>query len=134
MVNYLGELEDDDLVMFSVEHLKDHKGPTKLVEGLEPVCPIHLLDYNFRLVLHPRSWRKRPSSLSSLFGDKLSSRAWPTARVFIPNACWLTEVTGVGLTNGAGALHFGTRFDLDGRVFVALHDDEVVVWPSHDQR
>jgi RNA-binding protein 25 len=37
MVNYLGELEDDDLVMFVVEHLKDHKGPQKLIEGVEPV-------------------------------------------------------------------------------------------------
>ncbi|EIN12176.1 hypothetical protein PUNSTDRAFT_49469 [Punctularia strigosozonata HHB-11173 SS5] len=37
MVKYLGELEDDDLVMFVLEHLKDHKGPAKLVEGLEPV-------------------------------------------------------------------------------------------------
>lgn len=37
MTKYLGELEDDDLVMFTVEHLKDHKGPQKLVEGLEPV-------------------------------------------------------------------------------------------------
>ena len=37
MTKYLGELEDDDLVMFTVEHLKDHKGPHKLVEGLEPV-------------------------------------------------------------------------------------------------
>ena len=43
MVKYLGELEDDDLVMFSIEHLKDHKGPQKLVEGLEPVRQlIHL--------------------------------------------------------------------------------------------
>ena len=40
MTKYLGELEDDDLVLFSVEHLKDHKGPQKLVEGLEPVCGI----------------------------------------------------------------------------------------------
>ena len=40
MTNYLGELEDDDLVLFSVEHLKDHKGPQKLVEGLEPVCEL----------------------------------------------------------------------------------------------
>ena len=37
MMKYLGELEDDDLVMFVLEHLKDHKGPHKLVEGLEPV-------------------------------------------------------------------------------------------------
>lgn len=38
MTKYLGELEDDDLVMFVLEHLKDHKGPHKLVDGLEPVC------------------------------------------------------------------------------------------------
>jgi RNA-binding protein 25 len=50
MVNYLGELEDDDLVMFVVEHLKDHKGPQKLIEGLEPVrltynwCTCHFLN------------------------------------------------------------------------------------------
>ncbi|GJE92633.1 RNA-binding protein [Phanerochaete sordida] len=37
MVKFLGELEDDDLVMFVLEHLKDHKGPQKLIEGLEPV-------------------------------------------------------------------------------------------------
>ena len=37
MVRYLGELEDDDLVMFVLEHIKDHKSPRALVEGLEPV-------------------------------------------------------------------------------------------------
>ncbi len=37
MVAFLGELEDDDLVMFVLEHLKDHKSPHKLIEGLEPV-------------------------------------------------------------------------------------------------
>ena len=37
MTKYLGELEDDDLIMFVLEHLKDHKSPQKLVEGLEPV-------------------------------------------------------------------------------------------------
>ncbi|TDL19661.1 hypothetical protein BD410DRAFT_726769 [Rickenella mellea] len=37
MTKYLGELEDDDLIMFVLEHLKDHKGPQKLVDGLEPV-------------------------------------------------------------------------------------------------
>lgn len=40
MTEYLGELEDDDLVMFVVEHLKDKKGPHKLVEGLEPVSSL----------------------------------------------------------------------------------------------
>ncbi|KAF8326889.1 uncharacterized protein EI90DRAFT_3156469 [Cantharellus anzutake] len=37
MIDYLGELDDDDLVMFVIEHLKDHKPASKLVEGLEPV-------------------------------------------------------------------------------------------------
>ncbi|KAF8627403.1 hypothetical protein AX17_006218 [Amanita inopinata Kibby_2008] len=37
MVKYLGQMEEDDLIMFVLEHLKDHKGPQKLVEGLEPV-------------------------------------------------------------------------------------------------
>ena len=37
MIKYLGELDDDDMVMFVVEHLKDHKPPAKIVEGLEPV-------------------------------------------------------------------------------------------------
>ena len=46
MTKYLGELEDDDLIMFVLEHLKDHKGPHKLVEGLEPVR-FHLYPSSF---------------------------------------------------------------------------------------
>ncbi|KZT51546.1 hypothetical protein CALCODRAFT_442919 [Calocera cornea HHB12733] len=37
ITGYLGELDDDELVMFAVEHVKDHKGPAELVDGLEPV-------------------------------------------------------------------------------------------------
>ena len=37
MTEDLGELEDNDLVMFIVEHLKDKKGPQKLIKELEPV-------------------------------------------------------------------------------------------------
>jgi hypothetical protein len=44
MVKFLGELEDDDLVMFVLEHLKDHKGPQKLIEGLEPVSHSYLYE------------------------------------------------------------------------------------------
>ncbi|KAI0088610.1 hypothetical protein BDY19DRAFT_890764 [Irpex rosettiformis] len=44
MIKYLGELEDDDLVMFVLEHLKDHKGPQKLIEGLEPVLEEEALE------------------------------------------------------------------------------------------
>lgn len=38
-MKYLGEMEEDDLIMFALEHLKDHKSPQKLVEGLEAVSP-----------------------------------------------------------------------------------------------
>jgi len=41
MTKYLGDMEDEDLIMFVLEHLKDHKAPQKLVEGLEPVRWIH---------------------------------------------------------------------------------------------
>ena len=37
MIKYLGEMEEEDLIMFVLEHLKDHKSPQKLIEGLEPV-------------------------------------------------------------------------------------------------
>ncbi|KAJ7449520.1 hypothetical protein FB451DRAFT_1530650 [Mycena latifolia] len=38
MTQYLGDAEEaEELIMFVVEHLKDHKSPAKLVEGLEPV-------------------------------------------------------------------------------------------------
>jgi hypothetical protein len=46
MMKYLGEMEEEDLIMFVLEHLKDHKGPQKLVEGLAPVreaCIINFL-------------------------------------------------------------------------------------------
>ncbi|KAG8883364.1 hypothetical protein FRB97_006789, partial [Tulasnella sp. 331] len=49
MKDYLGELEDDDLIMFVVEHLKDHKGPTKLIEGLEPVLVEEAEDFTVLL-------------------------------------------------------------------------------------
>lgn len=37
MIKYLGEMDEEDLIMFVLEHLKDHKSPQKLIEGLEPV-------------------------------------------------------------------------------------------------
>lgn len=46
MVKYLGEMEEEDLIMFVVEHLKDHKSPQKLIEGLEPVRD-HLFSFIF---------------------------------------------------------------------------------------
>ena len=43
MVKYLGEMEEEDLIMFVVEHLKDHKSPHKLIEGLEAVRTLFFL-------------------------------------------------------------------------------------------
>jgi len=36
MEKYLGDV-DEELLMFVIEHLKDQKGPAKLLEGLFPV-------------------------------------------------------------------------------------------------
>ena len=57
MTDYLGELEDDDLILCVVEHLKDRKGPGKLVEELEPV----------RLSSYYLLFRRRCSILYLLF-------------------------------------------------------------------
>ncbi|KAN0139651.1 hypothetical protein V8E53_002313 [Lactarius tabidus] len=45
MVKCLGELDDDDVVMYVIEHLKDHKSPAKLVEGLEPVLDDEAVEF-----------------------------------------------------------------------------------------
>ncbi|EJT96562.1 hypothetical protein DACRYDRAFT_85786 [Dacryopinax primogenitus] len=45
ITGYLGELDDDELVMFAVEHVKDRKGPTELAEGLEPVLEEEAKDF-----------------------------------------------------------------------------------------
>ncbi|KAJ3521934.1 hypothetical protein NMY22_g12103 [Coprinellus aureogranulatus] len=45
MTKYLGEMEEEDLILFVLEHLKDHKAPHKLVEGLEPVLEEEALEY-----------------------------------------------------------------------------------------
>lgn len=52
MIKYLGEMEEEDLIMFVLEHLKDHKGPAKLVEGLEPVRPLHAVNLTQSTNLH----------------------------------------------------------------------------------
>ncbi|EKM79182.1 hypothetical protein AGABI1DRAFT_91794 [Agaricus bisporus var. burnettii JB137-S8] len=49
MVKYLGEMEEDDLILFVLEHLKDHKGPQKLVEGLEPVLEEEAIEFTINL-------------------------------------------------------------------------------------
>lgn len=49
MIKYLGEMEEEDLIMFVLEHLKDHKAPQKLIEGLEPVSrlPVSSISSSF---------------------------------------------------------------------------------------
>lgn len=37
MIEYLGELDDDELILYIVDHIKQKKPPVELVEGLEPV-------------------------------------------------------------------------------------------------
>ena len=59
----LHELEDDDLVMFVLEHLKDHKGPQKLIEGLEPVRP-DLSRSRPRLICLPQVLEEEASELA----------------------------------------------------------------------
>jgi hypothetical protein len=90
MTKYLGELEDDDLIMFVLEHLKDHKSPSKLVEGLEPVRRHGFLILDIDVAnaaqLFYRYWKKRPRSLQSRFGGKSFLKAWRMAK-----ACILKE-------------------------------------------
>jgi RNA-binding protein 25 len=85
MMKYLGELEDDDLIMFVLEHLKDHKGPQKLVEGLDPVR--HFLLHSEVIHLNPftrcRYLKKKLLNSQSASGDKSSSRVWHTVKAYI---------------------------------------------------
>jgi hypothetical protein len=83
MVKHLGELEDDDLILFVLEHLKDHKGPAKLVEGLEPVCcPLSLSSDPITGSLC-RFWRKRQLSSPLHCGVRSSSKVWLMGMAFI---------------------------------------------------
>ncbi|KAG5645456.1 hypothetical protein DXG03_006001 [Asterophora parasitica] len=49
MVKYLGEMEEEDLIMYVLEHMKDHKGPLKLVDGLEPVLEEEAVEFTVSL-------------------------------------------------------------------------------------
>jgi RNA-binding protein 25 len=86
MTKYLGELEDDDLVMFVLEHMKDHKGPLKLFEGVEPVSPLYLA-WRWYSFLR-RCWRRKLLSSQLAFGDRSYSRAWLTVKAFTRRDCW----------------------------------------------
>lgn len=95
MTKYLGELEDDDLIMFVLEHLKDHKGPQKLVEGLEPVRLCYNIPAGYDTVkycyawlniitIYVRSWKKKLPSLPPASGGKSFSKAWRTEKASTP--------------------------------------------------
>ena len=99
MVKYLGELDDDDVVMFVIEHLKDHKSPTKLVEGLEPVCMIQVLLNLAKPTWSCRFLMKKQWSLQSPYGGKSFSRAWRMARAYIRSGRWSMD-SGQGIWSG----------------------------------
>jgi hypothetical protein len=65
MVKYLGELEDNDVVIFVIEHLrvKYHNSPTKLlVEGPEPIHTIqNIIDLRRNHGFRMFRMRKLPS-------------------------------------------------------------------------
>jgi hypothetical protein len=71
--------------MFVIEHLKDHKSPAKLVEGLEPVRDVRISQTYAKLARTHRFLMKKLSSLPSACGDRSFSRAWRTARAYILN-------------------------------------------------
>ena len=65
MIKYLGEMEEEDLIMFVLEHLKDHKSPQKLIEGLEPVrlffffVSVKVFLPVAHYTLRDRSWKRK---------------------------------------------------------------------------
>ncbi|KAH7323421.1 hypothetical protein B0J17DRAFT_683390 [Rhizoctonia solani] len=63
---YLGELDDDDMVMFIADHVRSRKGPVELVEALEPVLVEEATDLVLAL------WRQVAFE-SAAYGDGLET-------------------------------------------------------------
>ncbi|CAE6516921.1 unnamed protein product [Rhizoctonia solani] len=63
---YLGELDDDDMVVFIADHVRGRKGPVELVEALEPVLVEEATDLVMAL------WRQVAFE-SAAYGDGLES-------------------------------------------------------------
>ncbi|KAJ1305644.1 hypothetical protein OPQ81_000640 [Rhizoctonia solani] len=63
---YLGELDDDDMVVFIADHVRGRKGPTELVEALEPVLVEEATDLVVAL------WRQVAFE-SAAYGDGLET-------------------------------------------------------------
>ncbi|QRW21124.1 RNA recognition motif protein [Rhizoctonia solani] len=63
---YLGELDDDDMVVFIADHVRSRKGPVELVEALEPVLVEEATDLVVAL------WRQVVFE-SAAYGDGLES-------------------------------------------------------------
>ncbi|CAE6514027.1 unnamed protein product [Rhizoctonia solani] len=63
---YLGELDDDDMVVFIADHVRGRKGPAELVEALEPVLVEEATDLAVAL------WRQIAFE-SAAYGDGLES-------------------------------------------------------------
>ena len=93
MIKYLGEMEEEDLIMFVLEHLKDHKGPQKLIEGLEPVRLLVPSILNNVLISHPsyRSWKRKRQNLLSMYGGRSFSKVWLTTKDYLRTRCLSTN-------------------------------------------
>ncbi|CAE6382097.1 unnamed protein product, partial [Rhizoctonia solani] len=63
---YLGELDDDDMVVFIADHVRSRKGPAELVEALEPVLVEEATDLVLAL------WRQVVFE-SAAYGDGLET-------------------------------------------------------------
>ncbi|CAE6416572.1 unnamed protein product [Rhizoctonia solani] len=63
---YLGELDDDDMVVFIADHVRGRKGPVELVEALEPVLVEEATDLVLAL------WRQVAFE-SAAYGDGLET-------------------------------------------------------------
>ncbi|CCO34805.1 putative RNA-binding protein C839,10 [Rhizoctonia solani AG-1 IB] len=63
---YLGELDDDDMVVFIADHVRGRKGPAELIEALEPVLVEEATDLALAL------WRQIAFE-SAAYGDGLET-------------------------------------------------------------
>jgi len=65
LTEYLGEMDDDDLLKFVLDHIRERKSASELVEGLEPVSTSRPFNPPFS---HPSTILFHLSSSSPLRG------------------------------------------------------------------
>jgi hypothetical protein len=87
MTKYLGEMEEEDLILFVLEHLKDHKAPHKLVEGLEPVRTLSVSRLTPFDEVTNRFWKKKLLNTWSASGGRSYSKVWHTTKASSRRRC-----------------------------------------------